>query len=201
MELSPGTFDVPPGMIATVVTYLEMQAPPTPRPVPDQPDLMLVKAEHPMTAWYRDLFSSVGADWLWFSRLDMDDRSLAAVLGSRNTWIYSVKDGKRDLGLLELDFSVPGECELAFFGLAKPLIGTGAGRWLMAQALGIAWDQPISRFHVHTCTLDSPAALSFYMRSGFKPVRQAIEIAPDPRLNGQIAPCAAPQIPLFGTPV
>lgn len=109
-----------------------------------------------------------------------------------------MQKGGRDLALLELDFRKDNDCELAFFGLTSELIGTGAGRYLMNQAIDLAWQQPIARFHVHTCTLDSPQALTFYMRSGFKPFKQEVEIAPDPRLTGHLSPDAAPQIPNFG---
>jgi hypothetical protein len=54
----------------------------------------------------------------------------------------------------------------------------------MNRALEKVWQRPISRFWVHTCTLDHPNALAFYMRSGFVPFRRQIEIAPDPRLQG-----------------
>ena len=46
----------------------------------------------------------------------------------------STSDG-RDVGMLELDFREPGECELAFVGLIPELSGKGHGRWLLAEAL------------------------------------------------------------------
>ena len=85
-------------------------------------------------------------------------------------------------------------------GWPPSVIGTGAGRMLMNHAIRLAWARPISRFHVHTCTLDHPAALSFYRRSGFAPVRQQIEIAHDPRLTGTLPREAGPHIPVFDDP-
>ena len=76
------------------------------------------------------------------------------------------RNGER-LGLLELDFREPGECELAFFGLDQSLIGSGAGRIMMNAAIDKAWEKPITRFWVHTCTLDHPAALPLYQKMGF----------------------------------
>ena len=76
--------------------------------------------------------------------------------------------------------------------------GRGLGRALMTRAIEEAWARPIARFWVHTCTLDSPAALGFYRRSGFTPVFQQIEIAPDPRLTGILPRNAASHIPVFG---
>ena len=53
-----------------------------------------------------------------------------------------------------------GECELAFVGLVPSLSGQGHGRWLLAEAVTRAWPATGSaRVHVHTCSLDHPAAL------------------------------------------
>ena len=106
------------------------------------------------------------------------------------------KDGK-DEALLELDFRTEGECEIAYFGLAAPLIGSGVGRFLMNHAITQAWARPITRFHLHTCTLDSQQALAFYIRSGFTPTRQEIEIEDDPRQTGLLPLTAAPHVPVI----
>jgi hypothetical protein len=68
----------------------------------------------------------------------------------------------------------------------------------MNEAVSRAFAQPISRFFVHTCSLDHPGALPFYMRSGFKPYRRAIEVADDPRLLGFLPLEAAPHVPVLG---
>ena len=196
--LIPGFHQVPQGHLATVVTHLEMRARPEPRPVPEPEGVSLVKHSTVEPDAYRQLFRAIGEDYLWFSRLHMTDDALTAIFADPNYALYTLQTEGRDLALLELDFREANECELAFFGLTSELIGTGAGRYLMNQAIELAWEQPITRFHVHTCTLDSPQALTFYMRSGFRPYKQEVEIAPDPRKTGHIRPDAAPQIPKIG---
>jgi ribosomal protein S18 acetylase RimI-like enzyme len=79
------------------------------------------------------------------------------------------------------------------------VIGRGAGRLMMNAAIRRAFAKPIHRFVVHTCSLDHPEALGFYIRSGFVPYRRAIEIADDPRLAGHLSPHAAPQVPILGS--
>ena len=79
------------------------------------------------------------------------------------------------------------------------LAGQGHGRWLLAEALRLAWREGISRVHVHTCTLDHPAALAAYRRAGFTAYKRAVERFPDPRLAGILPPDCAPQLPLVGT--
>jgi ribosomal protein S18 acetylase RimI-like enzyme len=75
----------------------------------------------------------------------------------------------------------------------------GHGRWLLAEAVRLAWRPGVTRVHVHTCSLDHPAALAAYRRAGFMPFRRAVERFPDPRLLGIFPPGAAPQVPLLGT--
>jgi GNAT superfamily N-acetyltransferase len=192
-----GYHDVPAGKLATVATSLEMLARPALRPEPPGTPWRLRLVETPDVAWYRDLYRRIGAGWLWFSRLRMSDDALAAMIQHPAVEIYTLVARGNDEGLIELDFREAGACELRMFGVTPPLIGTGAGRWLMNRAIEAAWARPIRRFWVHTCTFDHPAALAFYIRSGFVPFRRQIEIADDPRLDGTLAPGDAPHVPVI----
>ena len=191
MSLAP----VADGEIAAIVTYLEMRAPPPAEPLP-QTLLALVPRPAPSPGEYRALFRKVGARWLWFSRLVMDDSALEANIGE----LHAVIDAAgAEVGMIELDFTVAGECELAFIGLVPELAGQGHGRWLLAEALRLAWRADVTKVHVHTCTLDHPAALDFYRRAGFIAVGRAVETFADPRLLGILPADCAPQVPLLGT--
>jgi GNAT superfamily N-acetyltransferase len=192
-----GMTPVDPGQIATIVTSLEMRARPMPRPLPASP-LRLVEWRTPDLAKYRALFRRVGEPWLWFSRLIMPDAALAAIIHDEGERIWAIVDPRGiEVGILELDFRTPGQCEISFFGLVPELTGGGHGRWLMEQALAAAWRKGVARVWVHTCTLDSPSALGFYRKSGFTPYAQAIETFADPRLAGVLSRDAAPHIPLI----
>lgn len=189
---------IPDGELVAVVTFLEMRGPPN-QPVPPSP-LKLRRMERPGLGAYRDLFRRVGSRWLWFSRLVMSDDKLAAIVHDPGVELFSVEDESgRDAGMIELDFRQEGECELAFLGLVPELAGRGHGRWLLAEALRLAWRDGVGRVHVHTCTLDHPAALSAYRRAGFVPIARSIERFPDPRLLGVLARDCAPQVPVLGT--
>ena len=189
---------VPDGELAAVVTYLEMRRPVEPA-VPASP-LSLKRIEVPEPEHYRALFRLIGAPWLWFSRLIIDDAHLAGIIQHPKVEPYTVIDQTgADVGMLELDFREPGECELAFIGLVPELSGKGHGRWLLSEAVRLAWREGVNRVHVHTCSLDHPAALNAYRRAGFTPYKRAIERFPDPRLLGVLPKDCAPQIPLLGT--
>ncbi len=146
MLLPDGYHDVPAGSLATVVTYLEMTAVAPARPERVAAPWTLRPVAQPGLNWYRDLHRRVGADWLWSSRLSLTDAALSDVLGAPGVDVHALMADGRDEGFLELDFRVPGECELAFFGLTPALVGHGAGRWLMNRAVALAWSRPIRRF-------------------------------------------------------
>lgn len=192
-----GLIAVAPHQIATVVTSLEMLKRPTPRPLETSP-LRLVAWEKPTSDKYRLLFKRIGAPWLWFSRLVMNDTTLEVIIHDAGIKIWAVVDPKGvEVGILELDFRQPGICELSFLGLVPELAGQGFGRWLMAHALMQAWRKDVSKVWVHTCTLDHPTALRFYQKSGFVPFARAVDTFDDPRLIGILPKDVAPHIPLL----
>lgn len=197
MNLPDGHYDVPQGKIAAVHTHLQMTQRPPLRPDPPAAPWRLRRVENPDLNWFRDLYGRIGANWLWFVRLQMTDAQLTERLFTPGKEIYTLVDDGRDEGLLELQFHAPRACEIVFFGVAPKLVGSGAGRWLMNRALELAWDRPIDRLWLHTCTFDHPAALAFYQRTGFQPFRRQIEISDDPRLVGTLPRDAAPHVPVI----
>lgn len=187
-----GLIDVPRGHVAAVVTFLEMTERPPPPETPPSP----LRLDH----WgaveperYRTLFRKVGARWLWFSRLAMDDAKLLATVAEVHAVVNTAGE---EVGLIELDFRERGECLIRFLGLVPELAGRGHGRWLFERTLDLAWRESVERVRVHTCTLDHPAALPAYLRAGFKAYALAFESFPDPRLAGLLSEDSAPQVPL-----
>jgi GNAT superfamily N-acetyltransferase len=186
------------GKLVAVVTFLEMRERPRLEVPPSS--LSLRPIEHPRPEHYRALFRKVGAKWLWFSRLIMDDTKLTAIIGDAKVELYVVLDESGgEVGMLELDFREAGQCELSFVGVVPELSGQGHGHWLLTEAVTRAWREDVNRVHVHTCTLDHPAALAAYRRAGFTPYERAIERFPDPRLLRILPRDCAPQVPLLGT--
>ncbi|MBP1861068.1 GNAT family N-acetyltransferase [Rhizobium herbae] len=194
--LENGYHDVPSDKTVSIVTYLQMFERPPAREEAVGP-WTLRRYERVDLEECRGIYRRIGAEWLWSSRLLMSDAELASNVHSPDVEMYILElDGVAE-GIAELDFRASGECEMTFFGVSSVLIGTGAGRWLMNRAIDMAWRHPIKRFWLHTCTLDSPPALPFYIRSGFTPFKRRVEVADDPRLTGHSPKTAAPQLPIL----
>ncbi|MEA3048103.1 MAG: hypothetical protein QOJ53_2435 [Sphingomonadales bacterium] len=192
--MSDALIAVPPGHVGAVVTFLAMTARPASADVPASP-LRLEKWDAVDPARYRALFARVGARWLWFSRLAMTDAVLLAKVGE----VHEIRNADGEsAGMLELDFTAPGLCQIRFLGLVPELAGLGHGRWLFAETLRRAWADGVEEVRVHTCSLDHPAALPAYLRAGFTAYARAFESFADPRLTGLLPRDTAPQLPLLG---
>jgi GNAT superfamily N-acetyltransferase len=189
---------VPPGEIAAVVTHLEMHAKPALRREPGKPgEYALRRMNRPVLSEYREIYRRVGEQWLWFSRLAMDDEALTTIVHDPAVEVHILRHRGRDEGILEVDFRKFPEVEISFLGVTGQLLGKGAGRYLMNRAIEIAWARAPKRVTIHTCTLDHPRALEFYLKTGFAPYSRSIEVADDPRLHGVLPRQAAPQIPII----
>lgn len=197
LDLPDGYYDLPDGKLVNVVTCLEMHAPPARSLRQIEPPYRLVPLDPGDPKGYRALYREVGDEWMWFSRIVMEDDKLCALLDHPDVEPFSLCENEERLGLLELDFREEGQCELAYFGLRASAIGKGLGRALMDEGIRRAWARPIRRFWVHTCTFDSPDALAFHIRSGFAPYARKIELHDDYRISGKLPRTVAPHIPII----
>jgi GNAT superfamily N-acetyltransferase len=154
--------------IETVVTYLEMTAPPAqpPRPAPRQ-GLEIRRAGRPTVSFYRYLYAAVGEPWTWTVRRWLSDAELAAILNDPRVEVNVLWAGGVPAGYAELDRRAPPDVELAYFGLMPEFIGQGLGAYLLDWAIHHAWRARPRRFWLHTCDLDHPRALDLYQRLGF----------------------------------
>lgn len=197
MSLADGYTDLPPGKLANVVTCLEMRQRADPRPERASIPAAFERFLQPDVERYRALVRRVGEPYLWQSPLLISDEQFAGEIRDAEMELYVLRSRGEDEGILSLDFRKPRECEIRLFGVAERLHGSGAGRKLMNFAIETAWSRPIQRLWLHTCTLDHPDALPFYIRSGFVPFKRQIEIHDDPRVLGLYPRHAAPNVPLL----
>lgn len=196
--LANGLNPVPPGKIAASVTFLDMdQRPQWIDEATIVPSIQLVLRPDIPLSDYRDLFRAVGENWLWTSRLLMSDEALSEIIHGPSTDVYLIEVDGQVAGLSELKQVNPSTVEIAFFGMRAEYTGRKLGKDVMAHTLKNAWKENTRKVCLQTCNFDHPAALKFYRKCGFQPVRFGIELMDDPRLTGALPQSAAPHIPLL----
>lgn len=196
--LADGYHPLAPGKLATLVTFLEMRARPDRPRRPPPAGYRLRPVERWDLAEYKRLYTEIGWEWLWTSRLLIEEADLDRRLHAPETRSFVPERHGRPMGILEMDFTEPREPEIAFFGLVPDEIGGGVGGWLMDEAIARAFDRPgTRRLWLHTCHFDSPQALPFYMAMGFTPFARAVEVFDDPRLLGKLDAGAGPHVPVI----
>ena len=82
MNIPDGYSDIPSGKTVSVVTHLQMLQKQPARPERSEASWTLRKVDVLDAGWYRSLFRRVGENWLWFSRLQMNDLELCGVLNA-----------------------------------------------------------------------------------------------------------------------
>lgn len=162
--------------VGVTVTFLRMeQAPKEPSPVLP-PTYDLVAARAPTVAFYRYLYNTVGADYVWWLRRVAPDEEVAALLRHPGLAIHTLYADGEPAGFFELDARTWPDINLSYFGLMPRAIGTGVGYSFLRCAVDEVWRRGARAVTVNTCTADHPRALATYQRAGFFVVRKVPEV-------------------------
>ena len=152
----------------TVTTwYLEMTSPEQLRPARPVEGFEVRRIDPPDPALSRRMYELVGAPWQWTDRLSWGRARWGAHLRRPGveTWLGHLEG--EPVGYAELR-RTGADVELASFGLLPGFAGRGLGGALLEASTRAAWAQGPARVWLHTCSLDSPAALPAYERRGFR---------------------------------
>jgi GNAT superfamily N-acetyltransferase len=129
------------------------------------PELEIRQVELPSPELCRALYAGVGSDWYWMDRLAWSWERWHAYLGRDGLEVWLPWLRGTPAGYLEL--SAEGDAvEIVSFGLLPAFVGRGLGRRLLDFAIRRALELG-PRVWLHTCSLDSPAALPNYRARGF----------------------------------
>ena len=162
--------------VAVTVTFLRMDLPPAGAAPSLPPGASMVRVAAPTVAFYRFLYDTVGADYVWWLRRTMPDAELAALLRDPLVSIHVLMLGGEPAGFFELDARPSPDVNLSYFGLMPHVIGSSLGFPFLRRAIDEAWGRHPRGMTVNTCTADHPRALPTYIRAGFRPVRAVKEV-------------------------
>ena len=152
--------------------WLEMTDPAELRPARPVEGFAVRRLDPPDPELSARLYAEVGGPYEWTDRLGWDDERWQAHVSQPEveTWL-ALLDGA-PVGYAELARD-RDEVEIASFGLLPGFAGRGMGGALLAAVTREAWEAGARRVWLHTCTLDSPAALPAYERRGFRRYHEA----------------------------
>lgn len=152
----------------TTVTHLDMSAEPRLlNAAPPKGKYALVRADKPPVHFYRYLYDTIGRDYTWVSRRKLSDDALRQIIHHDDVEIYVLWLNGAPAGFTEIDFRMMPDADLCFLGIMPDFIGLGLGRFLLCEAIRLAWSRGPERLTIQTCTLDHPNALPMYQRHGF----------------------------------
>jgi hypothetical protein len=166
----------PVARVTVTVTFLRMDRPPAGSAPVLPTDYQAVRLAMPTVGFYRYLYNTVGADYVWWLRRTMSDDELAMLLGDPAVSIDVLYSGGEPAGFFELDGRGWPDVNLSYFGLMPHAVGVGVGYPFLRQAVDAAWRQNPRGVTVNTCTADHPRALPTYLRAGFRSLRQVREV-------------------------
>lgn len=120
---------------------------------------------------FRALYREVGEAYHWRDRNALSDDALRAHFASPGVELWVLWVDSDHAGFFELKRHSDHSVEIAYFGLLPRFFGRGLGKHLLTAAAEAAWELGADRVWLHTCTLDSPAALPNYIARGFEPFK------------------------------
>ena len=167
--------------VTVVRTYLELRDPSQLRGgLVDDPSLRLVRVSPDDIALFRTLYRDVGGAYHWRDRNFVSDEILRAHFEQPTVQLWVLYHGGAHAGFFELQRHPDESVEVVYFGLTKHVFGRGFGKHLLTCAATKAWELGAKRVWLHTCTLDSPAALPNYLARGFDPFKTETYVADVP---------------------
>jgi GNAT superfamily N-acetyltransferase len=166
----------PVARVTVTVTFLRMERPPAVPSPGLPPDYQVVRVDTPTVGFYRYLYDTVGADYVWWLRRTMSDGELAALLRDPVVSINVLYNGGEPAGFYELDGRGWPDMNLSYFGLMPHAIGAGVGFPFLRHAVDTVWREGPRGMTVNTCTADHPRAMPTYLRAGFRTLRQVREL-------------------------
>ena len=158
--------------VTVVRTYLEQRSRESLRAAASSdPELRLLRAEPDDVPLFRQMYRDVGGPYHWRDRNALSDDQLRIHFRTDGVELWVLFCADQPAGFFELQRHADGSVEIVYFGLTSAFFGKGLGKHLLTKAAESAWALGATRVWLHTCTLDSPAALPNYLARGFAPYR------------------------------
>ncbi|MEZ5584979.1 MAG: GNAT family N-acetyltransferase [Candidatus Competibacteraceae bacterium] len=160
-------------MNVVTIHYLEMLNPEELQPSDCSADpLLIMECRIKQYQFNQFLYRLIGERWQWTDKANWSEEQWRDYAESDQLRTFVAYQAGAIAGYYELQRQASSAVEIIYFGLTEQFIGCGYGGCLLTRAIRDAWSWDAKRVWVHTCTLDHPAALSNYLKRGFKLYQQ-----------------------------
>jgi len=174
--------------IAVTVTFLKQDVPPILTGPQLPADVYMMRVRRCSVAFYRYLYDTVGAPYVWWLRRTLSDGEIGEILAQPGLSIHVLYRDGEPAGFYEIDERSNNTVNLAYFGLMPHAIGKGLGPAFLRSSIDEAWSRNPSAVTVNTCTADHPRALPNYLAAGFHITRSVREVWDVPNRLGLSIP-------------
>jgi len=153
-------------------------------PRPEPQGLRIEECLSPTLSFYYYLAITIGERWAWSGPRSKTPEENRAIIQNPAVKLYVPYMHGVPAGMIELHTQHFPEVELMFFGLMPEFIGKGLGLVSLSWTVDRVFRMGATRFHLHTCSLDSPRALEVYKKAGFTVYDERRHKVPDPAQRG-----------------
>jgi GNAT superfamily N-acetyltransferase len=142
-------------------------------------DVQISRRDSCEPAFWRYLYTTVGAGYRWLDRLSWTDDDIRRYLDDPAVSLWVMTIGGEIAGYYEIRCDPPSaehgrendSVEIVYFGLMPAFTGRGLGAFMLTDAVDRAWSLGARRVWLHTCTFDHPQAIPNYIARGFRVFR------------------------------
>lgn len=162
--------------IPVKTTYLELFSSNynLPSSIVESKEMNIIRTQDISVNFYKFLYKEIGEQYGWASRLVISNEELFNIINSENVFIYVLYAKGVPVGFAELNKTAEEGIELKYFGIVQAAEGKGISNYFLQSVIEIVWSMNINRIHLQTCELDSPKAMPFYSKIGFKEYKSAV---------------------------
>ena len=128
--------------------------------------LLISQVAQPTPAFIRFFYAAVGRAFHWTDRLEWTESQWGVYLDGVRAFV--AYEHGAPAGFLLLAGDASADVEVSYFGILPEFVGRGIGGALLHHGVAAAWQAGAQRVWLHTCSLDSPAAVPAYQRRGFE---------------------------------
>ncbi len=160
---------------AITVTRFEQLEKPNLLVAPPSKQIALIRASAPPAHFYRYLLSLLPDSEIAHQRSTFSDAALGGLIHHADIALYVLHVDGVPAGMSEIDRRARPQTRIACASIANEFANPHLNRYLLAQAIALAWSDETERVLADVTSRDRRGTLSLYQSCGFTVYEQSTE--------------------------